>query len=345
MKAVSLFAGIGGFDLALTRLGHDIVYVNEWDKYAADTYQKNFGVRPDTRSITAVSAGDIPTHDLLVGGFPCQAFSIAGKRKGFDEARGTLFFDIARILKHHQTKYFILENVKGLLSHDNGRTFKTIIKTLTELGYDCEWQVLNSKNFGVPQNRERVYIVGHLRGESRPEIFPFRQGDGVNEVVGEKTKRNGAFIIHNVYGGFGEEKIREFHDVSPTIRTPKGGGHIPMVVTGAPEYINGERTMKYHETDTVPTIRATQHKAGDNQPKIKMDGRIRKLTPIECERLQGFPDNWTQGVSDTQRYKQLGNAVTVNVVYEIVKRLKVGVETGLVPDFPVTNRMSSTEVR
>src|SRR3990167_10994943 len=191
MKYVSLFAGIGGFDLALNRLGHECVYANDIDKYCKLVYDKNFSSRPtgsqnqeiklerdsaniksantwestyyhelDTTSITEVPASSIPDHDLLVGGFPCQSFSIAGKRGGFNDTRGTLFFEIARILKEKHTRRFILENVKGLLSHDNGNTFKTIISTLVELGYDLQWQVLNAKNFGVPQNRERVFIIG-----------------------------------------------------------------------------------------------------------------------------------------------------------------------------------------
>jgi len=234
MKYVSLFAGIGGFDLALNRLGHECVYANEWDKYATIIYNKNFetkekrvweedtqGLRVgegksnnerdkglgsggttneqhtdgstdrqpiDTRDIRTVPTTDIPNHDLLVGGFPCQAFSIAGKRRGFDDTRGTLFFEIARILKDKNPKYFILENVKGLLSHDNGFTFKTIISTLTELGYDLQWQVLNSKNFGVPQNRERVFIVGHIRGQPRPEVFPITENSQQREEGGISLK-------------------------------------------------------------------------------------------------------------------------------------------------------------
>lgn len=329
MKYISLFAGIGGFDLALNRLGHECVYVNEWDKYATQIYEKNFcrsadrsanragksdtqgdaekrqrlesserkktgdekrsfgkyGNRNagngafccvDTRSITDVPASAIPRHDLLVGGFPCQAFSIAGKRRGFEETRGTLFFDIARILSHHRTKYFILENVKGLTNHDNGRTFKFIIKTLAELGYDLQWQVLNSKDFGVPQNRERVFIVGHLRGERRPEIFPIiRNSENACEIVGRLTGINGHDYLKRVYSVNG---------VSPTIPTGTGGNHEGKFLVDNP--LQGMR--------------------------------IRRLTPIECERLQGFPDGWTEGVSDTQRYKMLGNAVTVNVVEYIV---------------------------
>src|SRR3990167_2414445 len=147
MKFISLFAGVGGFDLALERLGHECVYANEWDKYSAITYEKNFKRKPDTRDIRTVGVDEIPDHELLVGGFPCQAFSIAGKRGGFSDTRGTLFF--------------------------------TIFRVLTNLGYEFEWQVLNSKNFGVPQNRERVFIVGHLRGTNRPKVFP----------VGESSKQ------------------------------------------------------------------------------------------------------------------------------------------------------------
>lgn len=324
-RYTELFAGVGGFRLGIERAfrgyshkglsGSDdfardtprpnsqlselgverqlsCVFANEWDNYAAQTYNRNFGGEIDTRSITHISADEIPNHELLVGGFPCQAFSTAGRRLGFNETRGTLFFEIARILRNKRPRYLLLENVKGLLSHDGGKTFKTILGVLADLGYDVEWQVLNSKDFGVPQNRERVFIVGYFGGRSSRKVFPLEGNnretsevqEGKKEVaptVGTgvgKNQSDGAYIIHNIYGGFN----REFHNVSPTIRTPQGGGHLPMVV---------EQT------------------------------RIRRLTPVECERLQGFPDNWTEGVSDTQRYKQMGNAVTVNVVEAIMCKI------------------------
>lgn len=292
MKYVSLFAGIGGFDLALNRLGHEAVYVNEWDKYAAQTYEKNFNHKADTRSITDVSTADIPDHDLLVGGFPCQAFSIAGKRRGFDDTRGTLFFDIARILKAKRPRYFILENVKGLLSHDNGNTFKTIISTLVELGYDCQWQVLNSKNYGVPQNRERVFIVGHIRGEPRPEVFPIGKGGQENTKSAEELRKQ---YSNTLRVGYGSKWSNETY-----VRQPL-------------KFL--QRNQKNIEGDYSFTV------DGANTGGVRQDMRIRRLTPLECERLQSFPDNWTEGVSDTQRYKQLGNAVTVNVVYEVARRL------------------------
>lgn len=145
---------------------------SEIDKYAVQVYKKHFPTHKPYGDITKINASELPDFDLLVGGFPCQAFSIAGKRRGFEDTRGTLFFEIARILRDKKPRLFLLENVKGLLSHDNGKTFRTIIATLDELGYDLQWQVLNSKNFGVPQNRERVFIIGNRRGTERPNVFP-----------------------------------------------------------------------------------------------------------------------------------------------------------------------------
>ena len=271
MKYISLFAGIGGFDLALDRLGHECVYTSEWDKHATKVYETRFNRPVDTRDIKTVPTEEIPEHDLLVGGFPCQTFSIAGKRLGFNDTRGTLFFEIARILKDKQPKYFILENVKGLLSHNSGQTFRTIVSALTELGYDLQWNVLNSKNFGVPQNRERIYIVGHFRGHPRPEVFSF--GESNRETTGGfseiKQLNNPIHSGNRVYGTDG---------ISPTVTTGKK--------VWIPE-------------GTV----------------------LRRLTEVECERLQGFEDNWTEVIPSTQRYKCLGNAVTVNVVYEVAKNL------------------------
>lgn len=316
MKYVSLFAGIGGFDLALNRLGHECVYANDFDKYAAITYNKNFKHKIDTTSITDVPTSSIPDHDLLVGGFPCQAFSIAGKRKGFEDTRGTLFFDVARILNDKRPRYFILENVKGLLSHDNGGTFKTIIKTLDELGYDVQWQVLNSKDWGVPQNRERIYIVGHLRGEPRPQVFPLINPDqAISRDLASTTvdanywkgiDNHGArtAIVQLNLPNHSNERVYSDIGISPTLNTMQGGMRQPFI------------------TKTVRSGgRASPHGSKQNWDSYEVDGKIRRLTPLECERLQGFPDGWTEGVSDTQRYKQLGNAVTVNVVEAVASRL------------------------
>lgn len=387
MKYVSLFAGIGGFDLALNRLGHECVWANEWDKYAAEIYNKNFrelgewtrsteclrhngdstnskgeswegnkGI--DTRDIRTVPTSEIPDHDLLVGGFPCQAFSIAGKRKGFDDTRGTLFFEIARILRDKRPRYFILENVKGLLSHDNGKTFATILGVLTDLGYDFQWQVLNSKNFGVPQNRERVFIVGHIRGEPRPQVFPIGQDGREANKTKELPEQISNTLRTNYSNGHSNEtyvaeeikvvgtletdgwekrheQIRRVHGIdgiSPTIPTGTGGGVMTKVAIPtntklgydiAEEKKDGIR-LEHPKSKTARgrVIKgASQSLKTSAQVGVIDKMRIRRLTPTECERLQGFPDGWTEGVSDTQRYKCLGNAVTVNVVYEVARRL------------------------
>ena len=312
IKFIDLFAGIGGFRLGLEKCSttnkrqskgtpfrgkkgqrgkqsndgtkrFTCVYSNEWDKYASSIYKKHFG-ECDESDIQSVDASKLPDFDLLCGGFPCQAFSIAGKRKGFDDTRGTLFFEIARILREKKPRLCLLENVKGLLSHDNGNTFKTIITTLDELGYDLQWQVLNSKNFGVPQNRERVFIIGHLRGTPRPKVFPVTNDGKVS------AERQG--------------------QVSPTItsRYYKQGQSDPYILRSDKPYI----PQGGNSSDSNNSIRRVSYTDGAS---------IRRLTPTECERLQGFSDGWTEGISDTQRYKCLGNAVTTNVITWIGQQL------------------------
>lgn len=281
------------------------VYANEWDKYAGEIYRKHYG-RIDNRDIRSVSAEEIPDHDLLTAGFPCQAFSIAGQRKGFEDTRGTLFFEVARILQQKQPSFCILENVRGLLSHNKGATFDTIIRTMDELGYDLQWQVLNSKNFGVPQNRERIFIVGHLRREPRPEIFPFR---GENPTT----------LEHITDGVNPSQGLRVYADkgVSSTLHANAGGW-------GGKTGLYAVQNNKLLAKKEVNTLDANYYKGLDNHQQRTgvLDGtRIRRLTPLECERLQGFPDGWTEGVSDTQRYKMLGNAVTTNVITAIGARL------------------------
>jgi len=315
MKYLSLFSGIGGFELGiqqayeelcnkswdesgnksnagipndnselLQRVGQYGTTIcagySEIDKYAIQIYKKHFNHK-NYGDITKINAKELPEFDLLVGGFPCQAFSIAGKRKGFNDTRGTLFFDIARICSEKRPKYLVLENVKGLLSHDKGKTFQTIIGVLSDLGYLVEWQVLNSKNFGVPQNRERVFIVGHLGGEPRRKVFPIRRTD--NKI--DKPDKSVASI--RTSGDRGKQKTYLKYEEVQTLSANPMSDNIPRIIQlNKPKHLN-----------------------------------IRKLTPTECERLQGFPDGWTEGLSDTQRYKTLGNAVTVNVIKEIVKRI------------------------
>jgi DNA (cytosine-5)-methyltransferase 1 len=358
MKYFSTFSGIGGFELGIKQaydnldnrritgtsileerrdksLSNDsngarwgtnptCIGYSEVDKYAVSIYQKHFPNHINYGDITKINADTLPDFDLLVGGFPCQAFSIAGKRKGFEDTRGTLFFDLARILRAKQPRLFVFENVKGLLSHDNGKTFRTIIGSLDELGYDCEWQVLNSKNHGVPQNRERVFIVGHLRGTGRRQVFPLG-GDGkeTNAELQELTTGvSDALRIYNV------GKVSK--GISGQVDSPQGIARTLKGLGGGLGAKTGLYAIKKDHDELVKTkdealcIDKSYHKGFDNhgQRTGVSDGlRIRRLTPTECERLQGFSDGWTEGLSDTQRYKTLGNAVTTNVVRAVIEKL------------------------
>ena len=306
------------------------VYSNEWDKYAAQIYKKHYG-ECDTTDITKVKAKDIPDHDLLCAGFPCQSFSIAGKRKGFDDTRGTLFFDIARIVSKKRPRYLLLENVKGLLSHDKGKTFQTILGVLSDLGYGVEWQVLNSKHFGVPQNRERVFIVGHLRGEFRPKVFPITQNSELNIVLPTLTARywggqaNGGYIGNKpkqIIGGSQGNRVYDPDGTSTTIASQAGGLGAKTglyAISSSQRKDHVEVRVKGGEANTVTSSGGSLAKSMNF---VKQDMKIRRLTPTECERLQGFPDGWTEfgtegRISDTQRYKTLGNAVTTNVITAI----------------------------
>jgi len=278
IKVFSMFSGVGGFELGFQQanLQTQVVGFCEIDKYASQILETKFKEIKNYGDATKINETKLPNFDILVGGFPCQPFSMAGKRKGFDEARGTLFFDVARILAHKKPRNFILENVKGLLSHNKGKTFETILGILSDLGYIVEWELLNSKNYGVPQSRERVYIVGHLRGQSRSKVFSFRKST-------EKSNQNPKLLTKNLGQA---QRVFSTNGISVSIIALGGG--------------QGAKTGLY---------------------EVKKGTQIRRLTPIECERLQGFPDNWTEGLSDTQRYKCLGNAVTTNVIEWIGKQL------------------------
>jgi len=317
-----MFTGVGGFELGLQRDRSNrqqsggskqnllpreykssnqefrCVGFSEIDKYASELLSQKFPKVKNYGDATKINPKELPDFDMLCGGFPCQAFSIAGKGRGFQDTRGTLFFDIARIIEVKRPQIVLLENVKGLLNHNKGETFRTIIQTLSELGYDVQWMVLNSKFFGVPQNRERVFIVGSIRGQPRPEILPFGKSNKGNDVK----------------------------DYSATITSSYRKGcnnHNQLIIRGRPRYNEkGERNLKmYTYKDTCPTL-SQNCASGDQKNMVKFDNmEIRRLTPTECERLQGFPDGWTEGFSDTQRYKMMGNAVTTNVINAIGMKL------------------------
>jgi DNA (cytosine-5)-methyltransferase 1 len=366
MKYFSTFSGIGGFEYGIQcafnkqlakikqdRQGWDrnsdqvesdvlltsresplCVGYSEIDKYAIKVYERNFNGTKNYGDITKINADELPDFDCLVGGFPCQAFSIAGKRKGFNDTRGTLFFDLARILRAKQPRLFVFENVKGLLSHDNGNTFKTIIATIDELGYDCQWQVINSKNHGVPQNRERIFIVGHLRGTPRPKVFPITETDRTTDegLEPQNTQGEVASTVRSRYGNGTGSHIVQLNNpthsndrvygedgISPSLNTMQGGNRQPKIV--AQRGREDGQVLEPRPDDNTNTLTSV---AKDN---YLFNGKIRRLTPVECERLQGFPDNWTkygigdEPISDSQRYKQCGNAVTTNVIRDVFERI------------------------
>lgn len=282
MKFLDLFAGIGGFRMGLESLGHECVGFCEIDKFARKSYKAIHDTEGEIElhDITEVSNEEWRklrgTVDLICGGFPCQAFSIAGKRKGFlDETRGTLFFEIARAAKEIQPPLLFLENVKGLLSHDQGRTFRTILSTLDELGYDAEWQVLNSKDFGVPQNRERVFIIGHLRGTGGRPVFPIF---GKNRTTNQANiKQIGNINNSTSFGGNPQTgRVYDIAGISPTLNTMQGGGREPKVMVIDDQ---GRKNKKISPKHIVPTLRAQSH---GNEPKVAAP----VLTPDRANKRQ-----------------------------------------------------------
>lgn len=301
---IDLFAGIGGIRQGFQRQGGYTVYSSEWDKHAQRTYAANFGEIPDG-DITKVDENSIPDHDILLGGFPCQPFSQAGLKRGFEDARGTLFFDIARIIKAKRPKAFMLENVKQLRGHDKGKTLKVILSVLNELGYYVPTpQVLNAYHFGAPQNRERIIIVG-FNEDYLPDLresFEYPTGCVDESVkVGnilEKTVPDKFTISDRLYAG---------HIARKAMHEKKGNGFGFCVFNADSPYTS--------------TISARYYKDG-SEALIEQEGKNpRMLTPRECARLQGFPENFIIPVSNTQAYKQFGNSVCINVIEAVAKAM------------------------
>lgn len=325
LKSIDLFAGIGGIRLGFDRAFQDdidTVFVSEWDEYAQKTYKANF---PDTLEIagdiTKIDEKAIPDFDICLAGFPCQAFSLAGQRKGFDDnykgmCRGTLFMDVARICEFHKPKVIFCENVKGLVIHDKGRTFQIICKTFEQLGYKVFHHVLNSKNFGVPQNRERIYIVA-FRNDVAPKefIFPEKTDDSkcLRDIIEEKPVP-AKYYLSDTYvetlrrhkarhaskgNGFGYE-IRDWDGIAGAIVCGGMGRERNLLIDN-------------RQTNLIPTT----HIKGE----INKEG-IRKMTPREWARLQGFPDSYNLPLADVHLYKQFGNSVTVNVIEAIANKIR-----------------------
>lgn len=299
---IDLFSGIGG-----TRLGFHLtkqvksVFSSEIDKYAIKTYFSNFGDIP-AGDISKINAKDIPDHDILVGGFPCQSFSQAGKKLGFDDTRGTLFFEIARIIQEKHPKAFLLENVKNLVNHDNGKTFKIILKVLKELNYEVFYTLFKARDFGVSQNRERIYIVGFNKNKIQNfELFNFPRKINKKTCVADILEKNvddKYTISDKLWLGHQNRKIKNKAN-------NKGFGY--SLFNEKSEYTN--------------TISARYYKDGSEILIEQNNKNPRKLTPREAARLQGFPEEFIIPVSDTQAYKQFGNSVAVPVINKIAEQI------------------------
>lgn len=305
LKFIDLFCGIGGFRVAFeeaceeNNIESECVFSSDIDKYAQDSYEANFGERP-SGDITKIDEKDIPDHDILFGGFPCQPFSIIGQMKGLNDTRGTLFFDIARILKEKQPKAFILENVKQLVGHDGGKTLKVIIQSLKDLGYHVQYSVLNALDFGLPQKRERVVIIGHRE----PIMFTFPNPDKPYKALTD--------IL--------EKKVDEKFYASEHIRNKRIEKHKSSYYPSIWHENKSGNICSYPYSCAL--------RAGASHNYLLVNGE-RRLTPREMFRLQGFPDWYKIVVSDAQAKKQAGNAVPVNMIKAVAQKLLPYVATSL----------------
>lgn len=300
MRILSLFSGCGGLDKGFQNAGYDIVWANDFDKYAVQTYKENFGDHIVLGDIKDIPLEALPDFDALIGGFPCQPFSMMGEKRGFEDARGTLFFRIVEIIKYkidknEKPKVVVLENVRSLRTHDKGRTFKTILNILEkDLGYKFFTDVLNTADYGIPQTRNRTYIVC-FANENAEFLFPEKQ---------ELDLTLQDLLEHNV-----DQKYFLSDRILPTILSNGTGGY------------KAKSEIDLEIARPLCATMAKMHRAcQDNY--VTQNGRVRRLTPRECARLQGFDDDFVIPVSDSQAYKQFGNAVTVNVSQAVAEKIK-----------------------
>lgn len=316
ISCVSFFAGVGGIELGFEQAGFKTVYANEFDPFAAETYCLNFpNVQFDKRDIRIVQPEELPDFDILLAGFPCQAFSVAGYRKGFDDekGRGNLFFEVARIMEVKKPRVAFFENVKNLVGHDNGNTFKVICETLDKLGYKVRQQVLNASEYGnTPQNRERIYIVAFRNEEDRknfemPEVIPLNRT--IRDVIDFISP-----VAEKYY--YTPEKCCFYNKLTKDMKNPD------TIYQWRRKYV------RENKSNVVPTLTANMGEGGHNVPLILTDdGRIRKLTPRECFTVQGYPSTFKlPNQADSRLYKQAGNSVVVPVIARIAENIKVAIE-------------------
>lgn len=298
MRVASLFCGCGGLDYGFKKAGYELVWSNDFDKYAVQTYNANFKHDAICVDINEVNLNDIPEHDVLIGGFPCQPFSMMGHKEGFNDKRGTLFFRVIDIINNqkergHQPGIVVLENVRNLMKHDNGNTFAVIRKELQDIGYNVFPELINSADYGVPQTRNRVYLVCFLDNEIKYEFPQIK-----------KLTRTLQDLL--------EEDVEEKYFLSDKIKKT-------ILAEGSKNYRAKPETDLKVARPLCATMAKMHRASQDNY--VTQNGKLRRLTPRECARLQGFPDDFVIPVSDAQAYKQFGNAVTVNVSYAIAKSI------------------------
>jgi DNA (cytosine-5)-methyltransferase 1 len=300
-KVIDLFAGIGGLRLGFEKFGCEFVFASEWDKHAQLTYELNYKEKP-FGDITQIEANEIPKFDILLAGFPCQPFSQAGLKKGLADTRGTLFFDVARIIDYHRPKVILLENVKRFKTHDGGKTFEVVRDILEGMGYSIYAEVLNAKDFGVPQNRERIFIVGFYGKIDftfpTPPKVQTKLGDILETHIDQKYTLSDALWQ-------GHKRRKEEH-----IKKGNGFGY----------------SLFNRDSAYTSTISARYYKDGSEILIEQRNNNPRKLTPREAARLQGFPESFKLPNSDTQAYKQFGNSVAVPVVTAIAKEILLTLE-------------------
>ena len=325
LKFIDLFAGIGGFHLALNSFGAKCVFSSEWDKEAKKVYQENFEVEP-FGDITKIDEKEIPKHDIICGGFPCQAFSISGKQRGFEDSRGTLFFDIVRIANHHKPKVLLLENVFNFEKHDNGNTLKTVLRLLDSIGYETHYKVLNAVNYGIPQTRRRIYFVCFNKElkikrfefpkpiESENRLKDFLENNSITKDFFLPNHKLKNLKLKNQIKISSQTLFNNIDTTNDTIRigTINKGGQ-------------GDRI--YSPNGYAITLSAYGGGTGSKTGLYLIDNGIRKLTPRECANITGFPNSFVLPKNKNHAYKQFGNSVVVDVLQyiliEINKSLKL----------------------
>ena len=315
----SFFAGVGGIDKGFENAGiFKTIYANEFDPFPVKTYEKNFDLKVDCRDIREVKASEIPDFQVMLAGFPCQAFSVAGYRKGFDDekGRGTLFFELVRIFKEKKPEIIFLENVKNLVSHDNGNTFQVILQELQNEGYSIKFQVLNAMEYGnIPQNRERIYIVAFKNKEQYKNFefpLPIKLETKLSDVIDFNTKIDDRYYYTEgkYKGDIYEQLVEAMKDDNQDI------------------YQWRRKYVRKNKSGVVPTLTANQGEGGHNVCLIKTKNGIRKMTPHECFNVQGFPKDFVlpEEMSDAKLYKQAGNSVCVSVIQRIAENIKEAVK-------------------